>query len=328
MNGVDDLTDEQNKQLLSWLQPQGAGVVAPSASGVPSTPPAGGTTPPLPPAASMKTDPEDKIADSHPGVQPGALDQYIQGQEKQVDAFGPEKQAALMQHLQQGYKSPGNLLAKGGATLADAIMQGVARAGSSGNLAAINEREKANLDRTAELGKSLQEQNLKVGERKQGLEELSPNTPLGASGLPIMQAVAKMYGMPPEAGEALAKSNPQAAMRMLEKVGEFATGRMKTEIEQQLKLLEIQVQSRLGQQGKDIEAARARQEAAKAIAAGSVFSPGGPTRAQKLGAQQTLAGVAGEPTGQPQKVSSRAEFDALPSGAQFIDDSGKVKTKK
>lgn len=186
---------------------------------------------------------DERTEDSHPGLQPDDLTNYIKDQEKQVDAWGPDKQAALMQHLQQGYKSPGNIIAKGGATLADAIMQGVSRAGSGGNLSAIDQREQQNLQRAQEMGKSLNEQNLSGLKEKQALEAQSPATPLGGANLPAIKAVASMYKMSPDQVQALMKSNPQTALKLLDQVGQFATGQMKAEIEQQMKLLEIQIQS-------------------------------------------------------------------------------------
>lgn len=329
---------DQEDQLYKFLQPQGAGMIAPSISGEPSPPPAGGGNPPPPPtdmagsgeqAAMSGQDSNEKIADSHPGLQPGALDQYIQGQESQVDRWGPEKQAALMEHLQKSYKSPGAILAKGGATLADAIMQGVARAGNPGNLAAINEREDKTLNRAAEMGKSLQEQNLAGIKEKEGLESQSPNTALGGANLPAIQAVARMYKMEPAQVQAMMKSNPQTALKLLDQVGQFATGQMKAQIEQTMKLLEIQVQQSnaqamqgIAREGKQTEAQKVKQEGLKEVANHPFLHPVNAWKAN----EEMANGVAG--SAQPQKIGSRAQFDALLSGTQFVDDSGKVKTKK
>lgn len=344
MNDSDVLDPEKSDLVNQWLaqnmaqRPGGAPIAGPSPA------PEGGSPPPPTAMAqagesaamSGSRDPDGKIADSHPGLKTDELTPYLKGQEKQVDTFGPAQQAALMTHLQQAYKSPGNILAKGGATLADAIMQGVARAGSSGNLAAINERENQNLNRAAEMGKSLQAQNLEGLKAKQGLEELSPKTPLGGANEPAIQAVASMYKMEPAQVQALMKSNPQVALKLLDQVGQFASGQLKANIEEQMKLLEIQVQQAnaqamqgIARQGKEIEAQKTKQEAAKAILGGSSIPFVGPSHAQKQAAATELAGNADLGAQRsPQIVNSKAEYDALAPGTPYIDSKGQKAVKK
>lgn len=158
----------------------------------------------------------EKVSDSHPGLQPDDLTNYIKGQETQLDKFGPEKQAQVMQSLQKGYQSPGNVLAKGGATLADAIMQGVARAGSSGNLAAIDQREQQNLQRAAETGKNLNEQNQQGVKEKMALEQMTGKSPLGSSYIASLEPlVRKLYPNLTDEQWGKISSNPTALQAML-----------------------------------------------------------------------------------------------------------------
>lgn len=204
---VDNWDGEKDNRLTDFLKQTFSG---------PSRPPAVDGLPPVPPSdmdqnnkdmvAFSKVEGADegpsdseqelnqKIEDSHPGLQANDLPGYVKGQEAQVDRFGPDKQAALMQSLQKQYGSTGNTIAKGGASIADAIMQGVARAGSGGNLAAIDQREQQNLDRAATMGKSLNEQNLQAMGAKQKLEGMDSSTPLGKSYLDSLELMAKeMY---------------------------------------------------------------------------------------------------------------------------------------
>ena len=310
------MRDQAVRNLILNQQKQSAG---------PSPAPVAGTPPPAPDIATSgetasrgDNAPETKITESHPGPTPdqnAALNQYISGQEKQVDAWGPEKQAALYDHIQKGYNSPGNMIAKGGATLADAIMQGVARAGNPGNLEAINQREQQEKTRAMGIGKNLNEANLQGMKEKQRLESMSPTTPLGGSSTPGMKAVAQMYGMTPAQVNALTASNPQIALQLLEKVGEFAPQKLKAEIENEIKTVELQIQQQrndiegarvkseaaLGAQGKQIEEQRAAQDAAKTIANGSPIPFVGPSHAQKQAALKTLSGTMG---GQNQPAST------------------------
>lgn len=224
----EDWNAQKQKSLMDFMMPDAMRQGIAMTSGGSATPPVGGGLPPVsPPVLQPKPETEEvpdesKTADSHPAAQPSPMAQYVDTQEKQVDKWGPDKQAALMQNLQQGYKSPGNLIAKGGATLADAIMQGVARAGTSGNLSAINERENQQLNRAAEMGKSLQEQNLKARETKQGLESLSGTTPLGGTEAKAAQFMAKqLFPNISQAELSNIAQNPQALAKFFPSMVEF-----------------------------------------------------------------------------------------------------------
>lgn len=234
-----DWDSEKQKLLSDFLTPQQMTnrAMAPMPSGM-ATPPADGGLPPAPPSdltashqqmtletkaptnegpgPNEEENTDARITDSNPGHEPDKLAQYVQNQQGQIDKWGPDKQAALMQHLQEGYRKPGYVIAKGGATLADAIMQGVARAGSSGNLAAIDERENQNLNRAAEMGKSLNEQNISNLGAKRSLESMTSSTPLGGAQSKAAQFLAKQL-YPNISPEKLAEigSNPQALTAIL-----------------------------------------------------------------------------------------------------------------
>jgi hypothetical protein len=330
---ADTLDPDQLQQLYKFIQPPAmAQGMAMQNAGAPSTPPAGGAPPPptdIAQAGETATkgdqDTDTKIADSHPGLAPGALDSYIQGQEKGVDKFGPDKQAAVMDMIAKQNNSLGNRIGRGGSAFADAIMQGVARAGNPGFLKSYDDRQKTLADRAIEGGKSLNEQQQTGLKEKQGLEEMSPATPLGASNLPMLQSVAKMYGMSPSAVASLAKTNPKTAIDMLNKVGEFATGKMKAEVEQELKILEIQVQQAnaqamqgIARSGKDIEAKKEQTEKDKAIlGAGSPLNPFNPvTHQQKKAALSDLGG--GGQTFTPDVTAYAQKHGITPEQAQTV----------
>lgn len=241
---MNDLDENKQKQLYDFLS---SGFQTPSG---PSRPPAANGLPPVPPSDLQETEkPTEsdseisaKTIDSHPGVQQNDLDNYIKNQESEVDRFGPQKQAETMQNLEKGYRSPLNAISKGGATIADAIMQGVARAGSGGNLAAIDAREQANLNRAAEMVKSLNQQNLEGLREKQALESLSSRTPLGASQTPMLSAVLEKMGYSPDKIKGML-TNPSAAKSALAPMADIFSAQMKAQLEAELKKIELGMQA-------------------------------------------------------------------------------------
>lgn len=334
----DQWTDDKQKQLMDFLAPgiqQGANMNV----GAPSTPPAGGSPPPPQPdmakanesASQGSTEPAAKTVDSHPGLSPEQNDkllQYVQGQQQQVDKFGPDQQKAVMDMIAQQQNGIPNKIGRALSGWADATATGVGRSANPGFAERYDARENATANRQMDLGKNLQEQNLAALKAKQGLEELSPTTPVGASSSPAIQAVAKMYGMSPQAIDAMKKSNPQTVMKLLDQVGQFATGKMKAQIDQELKLLEIQVQQSnaqamqgIARSGKDIEAKKEQTEKDKAIlGAGSPLNPFNPvTAAQKKAALSHLSGAQSEQF-TPDVMAYAQKHGITPEQAQSIKD--------
>jgi len=126
---------------------------------------------------------EAPVADSHPGTTPDELkvaglqdlltppsaqSNYFDQQRQQTQQFGPDTQLALLK-AQNGL---GMGFAKAGAGLADAIMQGVARAGTGKFSENLNASNKA----TAEALPSLQGANLKQMAAVKGVNTEDPNS--------------------------------------------------------------------------------------------------------------------------------------------------------
>lgn len=324
------VTPDQNDLVNQWLaqemaqRPGGPPIAGPSPA------PAGGTPPPptdIVPretagsgesaAMSGSRDPDGKIADSHPGLQPDELTPYIKGQEQQVDTFGPAQQAALMRHLQQGYRSPGNILAKGGATLADAIMQGVARAGSGGNLSAINEREQQNLNRTADLGKALNEQQQEALKTKQGLEAMTAKSPLGSTEALATQLLAKK--MFPDLSDAQLQKltqNPQALSKFFPSIAEYNKAMAEIQASEEFRKAQLGLQAATLQNTEQHERTQEQLTQQNQMLQHPILS-----KIFGLG-----SGVAG--TAAPQKITSQAQYDALPKGTTYLDHNGTARIKQ
>jgi len=200
-----DWDDDKQKAMMDYLQPPGMqqGMNTAQAMGI-GAPVVGGGGPPTPPTISPKEQPlaaavkpeeeennnpeEDKsnIVDSHPLAQ---LPNYIQGQEQQIDKYGPDQQKAVMDMIQQQQGSLGNRLGSGLSGLADAF----SRAGGSQSdyKKSFDENELNREKMKADVLPQLQEMNAKNMGAKERLEGMTSSTPLGSSEAIAAKLVAK-----------------------------------------------------------------------------------------------------------------------------------------
>lgn len=340
----DPTDDDQNKQLMNFLQ-----------SGGPSTPPAGGGIPPPPPTdiapianvphGTNDTDPATKVADSHPGLQPGDLPSYVQGQEKQVDKYGPDQQKAVMDMIAQQQGGLREGIGRRMTGLGDDLIQ-ISGKGNPGHLANYTERENQVANRAANVGKDLNTQNLEGLKTKEGLEGLTSTSPLGASeSKPAMFLAKQLWpNIPPKVLQSIGQ-NPRALSgilgpgvdlnKALAEIQSTAAYRQ-AEIGMQKATLENtasnqKTQAGIAEQARQTEAQRMQTEKDKAIANGSPIPFVGPSHAEKQSALGRLSsGPGGAPQGAsgPTPVNSQAEYDALPSGTHYVDSHGTQKVKK
>ena len=145
--------DYLNGRAAEALAKNPAPVFNPKA-GLPPVPPVRPqlTTPLVPPT------PQGYQIAPNPAV--GQAQDYIQGQKEAYNQYGPEQQLALQQALQQKY---GGLQGKGSVALgglADAIMQGVARAGNPGFEEKIIGQQQANIKQATEAMQKAREANI------------------------------------------------------------------------------------------------------------------------------------------------------------------------
>lgn len=165
-------------------------------------PPAAQPLPELPPPATPtgapapKTPENEKVVSSHAGLSQDDLEKYLADQKGQLDKYGPDAEAAVMDDIKRRYNSPGNILAKGGASLADGIMQGVARAGNSNFRGRISEDQNAEANREISGAEHLNEANLKNVAAKQGLDAMDPQGSLGKAMLSSWGPLLDKMGVP------------------------------------------------------------------------------------------------------------------------------------
>lgn len=244
----------------------------------------------------------EKVVDSHPGNQASDLDQYIKGQESQLDKFGPEQEQAVMGSvLKSQYGLPMGI-AKAGAGFADALMQGVSRAGP-GQFAQNLQNDNQNMTKSVgDLQNHLQEGNIKQVGLKQGLESQRPGSAISQSATPVLEATLKAMGIP---DNQLPKflSNPAEARKAIDVLKEVIPAKDKVKIENELRIMELKFQEQnasanrgVAEEGKQNEAKRTQQEADKALIAGSsglsALNPMNPISHQmKTDAVNRLAGM-------------------------------------
>lgn len=234
----------------------------------------------------------EKVVTSHPGTQPDELAPYLKSQEAQVDKFGPDQEAQVMQHLQEGYKKPGFIASEGLAGLGDAIMQGVARAGPGQALGTIERNKENQMTQVPAEMQKLREGNLQGMKQKMALQQLNPNSTLNNIMKPGLKAgfQAAFPNMTPEQLETIS-SNPQLAERLMPQLVEAE----KAKAENEFKKLNLQLMAKnseatqaLTARERETEAKRAQDESDKAILGGSSVPFVGPSHAQKQAALARL----------------------------------------
>lgn len=189
----------------------------------------------------------EKVVDSHPGTQPDELAPHLKAREAQVDKFGPEQEAQVMDSLRKGYQKPGFLASEGAAGLGDAIMQGVARAGSGNFLNTVERNKEQQLTQVPQEMKQLREGNLQGMKEKMALQQLNPNSTLNNIMKPGLKAgfQAAFPNMTPEQLETIS-SNPQLAEKLMPQLVEAE--KAKGELAMKQLMLETQRETVRGNQ--------------------------------------------------------------------------------
>ena len=164
---------------------------------------------------SQKAEQDVKTVDSHPGHTAEDLNQYIQGQEQNVDKWGPDKEAAVMQSLFKSQNGLGMGLARTGTTLGDALMQ-VSGHGAGEATKNLAEQQNQLTNTVGNLLPGLNTRNLEALKTKQGLEAQTSQSPLGAADALAYKLLAQQVfpGLTDEQYAQMA-SNPESLQKML-----------------------------------------------------------------------------------------------------------------
>lgn len=265
-----------------------------------------------------------KVVDSHPGLQPNDLQGYIGQQQGQLDKWSPDKEAAVIQNVSEGYRKPGFIASEGLAGLGDAIMQGVARAGPGQSLNAVMRNKENAIKNTSDQFAHLQEGNTKNMAAKMALDKMNPNSALSKSATPILEATLRSMGIPEDQIPKYL-SNPEEARKAIEVLKEVIPAKDKVRIENELKMMELRLQEanmnathaeKKVQQG--IEKGKSEQDALKELGGMSWYN-----RALHPGIAGSLKQKAGL-----EKPEVPEYSDDLPSGSVYKAPDGTTRRKK
>jgi hypothetical protein len=208
----------------------------------------------------------------------------------------PDQYAELVAALSKR-PSGGQIAASGLGALADGIMQGVARAGNPGFQKGIDERAQNQKQNLINALRDKYEVGFKGQELGINQQRANDENTRATAALASEDARAKAERVTQERGQDVAAKTAGAERD-----------------------IQAANQRRQDTQAKITEAQKAFQDNKYALP----FTDG---RAIRNKAEAYISGQGDAGGGAPVKIISRAQFDSLPKGATFIDDSGKVKVK-
>ena len=161
--------------------------------------------PPTPPPQNVPQGIPQALPGMPPDVNPDEIEKYIQGQKQQINKYGPEQQLALQRQLTAQRTGLPHALISGAKGFSDALMQGVARAGSSGNQEAYeNQTNELAKEQMGAMGRAGEQNMQQIGANRQ-VDMIDPKSTISkayqASFAPVFQQmgipssqVAKMSG--------------------------------------------------------------------------------------------------------------------------------------
>lgn len=157
-----------------------------------------------------------KVASSHPGFDQDALEKYIQSEKDGIDKYGAGSMADQTKKMVDDHNSLRSSVARGGATFADALMQGVAGKGNPGFAQHLAENEQRMNELKQHAMDSENSANMAAIKAKQGLDTQSSQNPLGASSASAMMPMLKqLYPGKTDAEYAAMAHNPAVAEGLL-----------------------------------------------------------------------------------------------------------------
>lgn len=256
----------------------------------PSTPPETPATENVPRGTNETT---EKVTTSNPGHSQEALQDWIQGQERQLDEYGPEKEKEAVQNALESENSLGSKLGRAGAAFSDALMQGVAEAGNPGNLQNIENEQQKRAEMQANLIPTLANMNTAQMSAKQKLQEFDPQSPLSQVAQKTYAPLFQKLGYPPEKLKSMSASDIKTALSLMTDYG----GK---EVEAKIKEFEISINAQRAaaeianqEKQRELQEKGLKMNAAEKVASGSSIPFVGPTHTQKQAAIKTLANISG-----------------------------------
>lgn len=270
---------------------------------------------------------------------------YLAKQKAQLGKYGPEQQMAVSNDILGRQNGLRGTLANAGTGLADALMQGVARAGPSNFQSNLQNRQDKQAELQLQALQGARQGNLQNVEMGQKLDAMDPNSQLSASKRAQNGPILSAMGFGPDTVGKMSAAEMDTTMQILKdfrgKDLETAVARYKAQIEanqlaettrshkaeEGLKSKEIGETAKQHTienaiKGQEIQSGQLEKAAALPLTS-RIANRLGANPAQKELEKQALAGTAQA----PHQVSSQIEYDALPPGSHYTDSTGHIKIK-
>lgn len=242
MNNQYLLSDEEDPNLMGDLTPGTSQAMAP-----PPSSPIPVASPPMAPLSLMSTMPHPQIPTAAPmartpqlpgmppTMNPSDIASYLGKQGQSLEKFGPDKQMALQQQLNArkdslGYKS-GDALSG----FADALMQGVSRAGNSNFKGQYETQENQYAQDQMNTLRGANEAQGKNTEAKMTLDKMNPNSVLSKTAQGTYAPLFQELGYPPGKLNGMSAANIDNALQLMAVYG----GK---EIEAKIKKYELDIE--------------------------------------------------------------------------------------
>jgi hypothetical protein len=239
---------------------------------------------------------------------------YLGQQKQQLDKYGPEQQMAVANQLIQQRQSLGATapVALGG--FADALMQGVARAGNPGFANRIQGQQNQLAQEKLGAMEKAGQQNIQGAETKMKLDAMNPDSALSASKREQNGPILTAMGFNPKTVAAMSASEIDTAINILKDVGLKDREIMVKRMELEIKLKEQYETGRHNKAEEGLKGAEVGEKATADIvnqyAQHPVVSP--VTSNQATGAANKLANIAGV-SAQPPIYAQNAQGHVITS---------------
>lgn len=303
--------------------------VAPQADPIPKAPVAPVPAPPASPAPAVNQKPLPGMPAS---VTPDDIEKYLGAQKQAIEKYSPDRQFASEQNDMKWMTGLPMGLAHAGATFADGLMQGVARAGNPGFAKAIDERNASVAAARAAALERARKGTMEQVDAEQKIDMNDPNSTLSKVHQQAFASIFSRMGYDPKA----VMKMPASQINTVADLGvRYADAQ--TQLELKKALLEVNLltakATMANQQAERQEKEKEIQKgAAEDTLKGSKIPFVGPSHSQKQNASQVLANMA---TGQTEGVSAgktptfaseaQAEAAHLPDGTR-VTINGKTGT--
>jgi hypothetical protein len=290
---------------VDWMQGAAEKMTAPpTMPTVPQFNPKAGLPPSLPPTMPLQQ-PQRPVLAPNPAPMASPMpannevSNYLNSQKEQIGKYGPEQQMAVQQALLKGRTGLGGSLAAAGGGLADAIMQGVARAGPSNFQERIQNQQKGISDEIMQTMEKARTANIQNVEAKQKIDEMNPDSPLSKAKQAAYTPVLQALGYNPQAISRMAGSNIDTVTNIAAQYGGKKLEVLMKQAEIAMKQMELGETTRAHKAEESNVEAKQAEEAATALAAHPILHPINAIRANKALAQTAGIGNAAQPSTGP-----------------------------